>query len=307
VDESVKIWEKPVEDQVYLIAGWRQWADAGSISSGLPPYLTDQLEATKIGEITSDDFYLFQIPGTHHLLRPVVKLEEGYPQSMEVKKNEFFYADSDGKGLITFIGDEPHLKIDRYADAFFDAVDYLGIKRVIAVGGVYGAMPYDKDRDISCAYSLREMKDELSDYAVRFSEYEGGTTIGTYLVDQAKRRGIEFVVFYAFVPAYDFSQPSLSVQGMRIETDFKAWYDLARRFNHMFDVEIELAELERRSTELRRSMDAKISELERKLPQLEVREYLAELDEEFTERHFSPLGDVWERGLSDLFGDESED
>jgi predicted ATP-grasp superfamily ATP-dependent carboligase len=290
-----------------MLAGWRQWADAGSISSGLPPYLIEKTGAAKIGEIAPESFYLFQIPGTHHLLRPVVKLKDGYRQSLEPRANELYYASAGGKGLVIFLGDEPHMNADRYAEAFFDAVEHLGVKRVVAVGGVYGAMPYDKDREVSCVYSLPKMKAELEDYAVRFSDYEGGTTIGTYLVDRAETRGIEFIVFYAFVPAYDFSEPASLVQGMRIETDFKAWYDLVRRFSHMFELDIDTTELEGHSEELRQSMDAKVAELESKMPQLNVREYLAALDDAFTELYFSPLGDVWERGLSDLFDDDMEE
>jgi hypothetical protein len=150
------------------------------------------------------------------------------------------------------------------------------------------------------------MKDELADYAVTFSNYEGGVSIGTYLVDRAEEKGIEYVVFYALVPAYDFEQPSTLVQGMRIENDFKAWYDLLRRFNHMFEMEIDLSELETYSDELLSSMDAKVAELEEKMPQLNVREYMEQLTREFTERPFMPLGDVWERGLRDIFTDPED-
>jgi proteasome assembly chaperone (PAC2) family protein len=303
MDELVKLWQTPTAEKIFMLAGWQQWADAGSISSGLPQYLVERMQATKIGEIASESFYLFQIPGTHHLLRPVIELEEGYRQSLETKKNEFFYWGDEQVGLVIFLGEEPHMNADRYAEAFFDAVEALSVQRVAAVGGVYGAMPYDKDRDISCVYSMRTMKEELEEYAVRFSNYEGGTTIGTYLVDRAEGREAEFVVFYAFVPAYDFSQPSNLAQGMRIETDFKAWYDLLRRIDHMFDLSLDLSELEQQSEELRQSMDQKIEELEQKMPQLNVREYLEQVEDGFSEKRFSPLGDVWERGLSDLFDD----
>ena len=304
MDELVKLWERPRAEEIYMIAGWRQWADAGSISSGLPQYLVEQTEARKIGEIEPDGFYLFQIPGTHHLLRPEIKLNEGYRQELRLPKNELFYVGDGEKGLAIFLGDEPHMNADRYAEAFLDAVQELGVKRVAVVGGVYGAMPYDKDRDVSCVYSLREMKDELEKYAVRFSNYEGGTTIGTYITDRAEHREVELFVFYAFVPAYDFSQLSTLVQGMRVENDFRAWHELMRRFDYMFDLGIELSDLERKSNELVSSMDAKIEELDGKLPQLDVREYLERLTSDFTERPFSPpLSDVWERGLRDLFDD----
>jgi hypothetical protein len=148
------------------------------------------------------------------------------------------------------------------------------------------------------------MKNELEKYAVRFSDYEGGTTIGTFIVDRAEPLGVEFLVFYAFVPAYDFSDISSQVQGMRVENDFKAWYDLLRRFNHMFELGIDLSDLRRKSDELLASMDAKIDEVDTKLPELEVRAYLSRLADDFTERPFMPLSDVWERGLRDLFDDE---
>ena len=303
MDDLVELWEKPTAEEKYMIVGWHQWADAGAISSGLPDYLINHTNARKIGEIKPDGFYLFQIPGTHHFLRPEVKLDEGYRQSLSTRKNEIFYSGDDRQGLVIFLGDEPHLNAEQYATAFFDAVEALEIRRVIVVGGVYGSMPYDKDRDVSCVYSLQHLKAELADYAVRFSNYEGGATIGTYLVDQAEKRGIEFIVFYAFVPAYDFSELSTLLQGIRIENDFKAWYDLMRRFNHMLDLGLDLSGLEQQSSELISSMHDKVAEIARKMPQLNVKAYMDKLSEEFTERPFMPLDEVWERELGDLFED----
>ncbi len=305
MDTLIELWEKPEAEEIYMIAGWRQWADAGSISSELPAYLINKTSARKIGRIKPDGFYLFQIPGTHHLLRPEIKLEDGYRQEIEHRKNEIYYTGDEKKGLVIFMGDEPHMNEERYAEAFFDLTDALNVKRVAAVGGVYGPMPYEKDREISCAYSLRSMKQDLSNYAVKLSNYEGGSTIGTYLVDRAEHRETEFFVFYAFVPSYDFGQISLSQQpGIRIETDFKAWYDLMRRINHMFDLGVDLTELQQESADLIESMTEKVEELEKEIPQLNVKEYIDKLGKEFVEMTFMPLDDVWERELGDLFDDE---
>lgn len=306
MSELVELWDKPAADEKYLIAGWRQWADAGAISSGLPEYLIEQTEAQQVGEIKENGYYLFQIPGTHHFLRPEIKFEEGYRVEMRKRRNEFYYAGSGVDGLFLFMGDEPHLNEERYAQAFLDAVEELGVKRVAAVGGVYGSMPYDKDRQVSCTYSIKSMKEELDKYALRYSNYEGGATIGSYFVDQAANRGIEFLVFNAFVPAYDFNPNANVPQGISIENDFRAWYDLMRRFNYMFNLRIDLSDLDRRSEALTSSMDEKISEMERKMPQLKVREYMAEVASDFTENPFMPLDDMWERELGDLF-DTMED
>ncbi len=304
MQDLFELWETPRAKEKYMIAGWRQWADAGSISSGLPQYLIDKTNARRIGELNSEDYYLFQIPGTHHFLRPQVKLEEGYRLSMSTHNNEFFYTGDNEQGLVIFLGDEPHLRVEQYADAFFDMVRTLGVKRVAAVGGVYGAVPYNKDREVSCVYSLKTMKDELSRYALRFSDYEGGTTLCTYLADQAEQRGIEFLAFYGFVPAYDFSQMSTSVQGFSIENDFKAWYDLVKRFNHMFNLTLDLSDLEAESGQLLLSIEAEIDKLEEQTPGLQIREYIETLAEDFTEKRFIPLGDMWTRGLRDLFDND---
>jgi proteasome assembly chaperone (PAC2) family protein len=306
MDNLLDLWEKPTSEECYLLAGWRQWADAGSVSSALPQYLVEQTEAAKIGRIKSDSFYLFQIPGAHAFLRPEIKLEDGYRRSLQVKKNELFFTGSPKKGLFIFMGEEPHLNMERYAETFFDAVEALGVKRVVALGGVYGAVPFNKDRQISSVYSLPRMKRELEEYAVGFSNYEGGVSIGSYLADMAEQRGVEYCTLYAFVPAYDFSSLSPDLQGIMIEHDYRAWYELLRRLNHMFGMQLDLTDLARRSDELTLAVEAKLSMLERRMPQVNLKQFMAELAADFSETPFMPLDDVWERELGDLFADEEE-
>ncbi len=303
MDERVQLWETPTNSEMVMIAGWHQWADAGSISSGLPAYLIEKLDTRKIGEISRDRFFLFQMPGAHHLLRPEVHTKEGVVQDMRIIKTELYYTELGGKGLLIFLGEEPHVNEEEYAEAFFDIVEQLGVKRVIAVGGVYGAMPYNKDRDISCVFSMEEMRKEMEDYAVRFSNYEGGTTIGSYLAYHAGQRQQEYICFHGFVPAYDFGQVMLPAQSVRIEDDVKAWYDIMRRADFMFHLGMDLSELRIQSDELIHSMEEQLEELSQQAPQLDVQSYLQKLDEEFTENPFMPLDDVWERELGDLLDD----
>jgi proteasome assembly chaperone (PAC2) family protein len=302
MNDLIELWEKPAPGK-YLIAGWQQWADAGEVSSGLPQYLIEQTLAEKIGQIKPDDFYLFQMPGTHHLLRPLVRLQDGYPEEMEQRRNEFFLTSDDHDGFLIFLGEEPHLNEEEYAEAFLDALEELGIKRVAAMAGVYGAVPYDRDRNISSVYSLPYMKEELAKYAVKFSNYEGGTTISMYLAHRAGMRGVEFFRFCAFVPSFNFSKASTLVQPVAVDTDYKAWYDIMTRLDYMFDLDIDLSDLERRSEELISAWDEKIEQMAVAMPQLGVRAYLEKVNEEFSEMSFFPLSDIWEEGLDHLFDD----
>ncbi len=306
MDELLRFQELPKTQNLYMIAGWRQWADAGSISSELPQYLIEQTNAQKIGELKPYGFYVFQVPGTHHMFRPVIQLEEGYRQTLQKNSNEFYYFGDETNGLVIFLGDEPQMNVERYTEAFCEACLTLGVKRVVALGGVYGAMPYDRDRRVSCLFSLPAMKASLEDLAVQFSNYEGGATIGAYMVDHAEEVGLEMVDFYAFVPAYNFSQSSVDPQGLSIENDYKAWLDVMRRINHLFGMALDLTDLQQRSDELLTTMEQKLAALEEEMPELNVRAFMAQLEEDFTEQPFLPLGDVWAEELDDLFGDFEE-
>jgi proteasome assembly chaperone (PAC2) family protein len=304
MSELVELWEKPEADQMYMVVGWRQWADAGSVSSGLPEYLVQQMGGRQIGSMRSDGFYIFQVPGTHDLVRPVVKFEEGYPSELEIRRNDFFYAEDNQNGYLILLGDEPHLDIERYVKALLDTAASLRVKRVIGLGGVYGELPYDKERMISATYSLPHMKDEIQSLAVNLSDYHGGASIGSYLARRAGDRGMEYVGFYAFVPTYDFSSFAEIGNTIRIENDYMAWLGIMRRMKFMLKMDLDLADLEEKSQRLVKVVDDKMEEFDNLAPQVGVRDYLSRLSEDFTEIPFEPLDDFWEdeiRRLMDKF------
>ena len=301
MDDLLELKEMPIAEETYMIAGWRQWADAGSTSSKLPRYLIDQTNAERIGGIRSEGFYLFQIPGTHQWLRPRIKLEEGHRKELQTRRNEFFYAGDDQKGLVVFRGEEPHLSVERYADAFLDAVEALAVRRVVAVGGVHRAVPYDKDRQRSCIYSLAKIKEELAKYAIELPGREGGASIGTYLAHRAEEREIAYLALYASVPFYNFGNSSASFTGIQLESDYQAWYDVMKRLNHMLELELDLSDLERKSRQLVAIVRTQIDEMDRKTPQLKIRERIAEMTQDFVETSFLPLSEMWERELRHLF------
>jgi proteasome assembly chaperone (PAC2) family protein len=301
----INLWELPKAEKVYMIAGWRQWADAGSVSSGLPQYIIQRTKAREIGEIYPRDFYLFQFPGTHDLVRPLVKFEDGHPKFLQTQRNDFFYSGDERKGLVIFNGDEPHLNVEDYVQSLLDAAEMLKVERIVGLGGVYGEMPYNKERMISSLYSLPKLKAELSDLAVDFSDYQGGASIGSYLSYRAGEREIEYISFYAFVPTYDFSNIKELGNTIRIENDFMAWLGIMQRLNYMLKLDFDLADLEEKSERLVKLVDAKVEELEKSVPQSGIREYLDRLTDQFEEKPFSPLDDVWEDEIRRLF-DEND-
>jgi proteasome assembly chaperone (PAC2) family protein len=301
MDDYISLFDIPKADKLYMIAGWRQWADAGSISSGLPKYLIQKMNARKIGAISPEGFYLFQIPGTHDLVRPVVKFKEGFPEYLQKQSNEFFFSGDQKVGLVIFLGDEPHLDAERYISAFLYVAKSLDIKRIVGVGGVYGELPYNKERMISSIYSHAHIRTELNELNVNLSDYQGGASIGSYLCKKAIEENLQYVSFYGFVPTYNFSMMVQGINGISIENDFMAWLGILRRIKHMLDLDIDLSELELKSENLIKVMDDKIDEIEEKTPDLNVREYLERIDNEFEEKLFHPREDFWEEQLGRLF------
>lgn len=308
--ETIELSEIPKADEVYMLAGWRQWADAGSISSGLPQYLIQHLSAWRIGEIHRQGFYFFQIPGTHDLVRPIVKFDSGYPVSLKSQHNDIFYVRIKEKGLVIFLGDEPHMDIDRYVDAFLQVSRRLNVRRIVGLGGVYGEVPYAKERLVSSVYSMPRLKELLENLSVELSNYHGGASIGSVICRRAGEQGIEYVSFYAFVPTYDFSEIAEVGSSIRIENDFMAWLGVMRRVNYLLKMNIDLSDLAEKSSKLIDFLDKKVEEIDRLGSGNEVHDYMKKLADSFAEQTFDPLDDVWEqalRRLSDKFEDQEPD
>lgn len=300
---ALNLWERPTARHINMVVGWRQWADAGSISSALPEYLVELTGAKPIGEILADDFYFFQMPGTHHFLRPVIELTDGITQNLERPRTQIFYAGDEETGLLIVLGDEPHLHVERYTAALYTLAATFNVRYAATIGGVYGTIPHDKERYISCAYSLPSMKEVLDGYAVHYSNYTGGVTISSYLVARAAEQKQAWLALHALVPAYDFDDEGGAPRGLRIEDDYRAWYDILRRLNHLFQLSLNLNDLERQSEELGRGMDEQLAALEHDLPSFDLPSFLDQLHADFTELLFEPLDDVWTEGLDDLFKD----
>lgn len=302
--DVLELWEQPDAKELYMIVGWRQWADAGSISSNLPQYLINMTQARQIGTIHSEEFYLFQIPGTHDLVRPEVTFVDGFPDELESPENHFYYAGEGERGVLFFLGDEPQLHVERYIAALLDAAQQLNVRSIISLAGVYGELPYDRERSVSAIYSLPELKERLEELAVTFSDYQGGASISSVLCRRAMEREVAHVGFYAFVPTYDFTNVPEIGNAIRIENDFMAWLGVMRRVNRLLGLEFDLGDLEEKSEGLVQTVDAKVAELDEMAPALGVRDYMRELSDSFEERPFEPLGSVWEDELNRLFDDE---
>ena len=262
-DQLVIFEEKPPNSE-YLIAGWRrQWSDGGGISGGLPRYLIEKMGAKKIGELgptVSDLCYPFQVAGTHDTFRPLVSYQDGLPTKPMHRENYFYDA---GNGLIIFRGQEPWFRIDIFAEAFFQAINELGVKQTAAIEGVNGPVPPQRERRITCVYSRADMRDTLENYGMQFSSYGSeerrGPTIAMALVTMAHFNYPDLDMFRigAMAPMFPFVTSNNEQVG--ISRDHRSFYDIMRRLKSMFQLDVDLSELQTRgdneSKELQERLD----------------------------------------------------
>ena len=233
----------------YLLAGWRrQWSNGGRISSGLPRYLIEKNGGRQVGqfsEYVNRMCYPFQVAGTHDAFRPSAAFNEGLPSVAMSRQNSFYEI---GSGLVVFLGEEPWYRLDIYAEAFFSAIQELGVQQTVAVEGVNGPAPPDLERRITCVYSRAEMREQLERHGVQFSSYGSrgrqGPTIGMALVSVAHYQYPEVQMFRmgAMAPMYPFMTSNNNQLG--ITQDHRAYYDILRRLRSLFKIEMDLSELE---------------------------------------------------------------
>ncbi len=246
-EELFTFTDKPEAN--HLIAGWRrQWSNGGRISSGLPRYLIEKNGGRQIGQMSeyvNRMCYPFQVAGTHDAFRPAAAFHEGLPSSAMSRQNSFYEI---GNGLLVFLGEEPWYRLDIYSEAFFTAIADLGIRQTVAVEGVNGPAPPDLERRITCVYSQAQMREQLERYGVQFSSYGSrgrqGPTIGMALVSVAHYEYPDVQMFRmgAMAPMYPFMTSNNNQLG--ITQDHRAYYDILRRLRSLFDIEMDLSELE---------------------------------------------------------------
>jgi proteasome assembly chaperone (PAC2) family protein len=287
LETDLLILERETIKQVqptYMVAGFNQWANSGNVSSGIPEYLIEKLNARRVGHIRKGDFYIFQLPGNHFMFRPPVKYVEGYEEDYQEEPiNDFHYAEIDGKGLIIFIGTEPNLHEDLYVKTILDAAEELDVKRIIVPAGVGGEVPYYKERHISATYSLKRMQKELKDYALAFSNYDRNATIGMVINHYSKVRGIESIRMTALTPTYQIP--------ITITTDKKAMYDILRRIRYMFDIDLDLSDLERGYKQQNLDIESVLKKLYITNPEMvsQIENYMERIGESFEELKFEEL------------------
>lgn len=258
---SLTIYGKLSFEGPSLVMGFSGWMDGGSVSTDTIEYLKDKLKAKKFAEIDPKEFYIFNLPGTMEQVsqfRPYTKIRDGFLADFAYPKNEFFGTEKGG--VILFSGKEPNLRWDEYANCIFELGEKFGVRKMYFVGSVAGPTPHTREPRISCSVSSRALKAKLKAYDVRFTNYEGPASITTLLNKLSKDKGIETTNFVAEIPIYVQTKNPKAIEAV------------IRRLVRLLDIDIDLGELARMSSEFEKNMDkavAKYPELAKEIKKLE--------------------------------------
>jgi len=186
----------------YLLAGFAGWPDGGGVSTGVVDFLVSYLAAERIGEIPLDDLYIASSPSSAS--RPVVQIQQGLIQSLHFPVNEIYawQSQSEAPDLILLQGIEPDLNWQEFVEAVMECIEVFGVQRVYTVGGYLDYAPHTRVPRISATVTHPELHKALSAYDVEQADYEGPTSIQSYLLAHCQSVGVEGIGLWAGTPSY---------------------------------------------------------------------------------------------------------
>jgi proteasome assembly chaperone (PAC2) family protein len=273
MEESEKLVfsQKPVLRRPYIVCGLTGWVDGGEVATGGVKYLIKQFAAKKFAEMPASHYHIFQIPGADSL-RPLVRMEEGVIVEHHFPKNQFFYAQlpSSDHDLILFLGTEPSMNWEDYANSIVDVAKEFNAERLYVLGGVLDKTPHTREPRVSSSCTGAAVRDELRRYNVTFSNREGPTTFNTTLLYFCQMRDLEGVSFSVRATYY----PEFNIV---IPYNPKSIRALLVRLKHLMQIDLSLEGL----SDGIKDFEGKLEFMRKQSPKFNT--YVEELEKDYIE------------------------
>jgi proteasome assembly chaperone (PAC2) family protein len=226
-----------LEDATLLLA-LTGWMDGGSVSTGTVRQFMGNREVDEIARIDADPFCIYNFPGSMDVaavFRPHVRYEDGRVLEINMPQNAFFCAPE--AKLVFFLGQEPNLKWQAFADCIFAVCREVGISRIIFIGSFGGSVPHTREPRLYGSVSHEHLKQVLRDNSVTASDYEGPSSFATLLLAQAPPHDLEMLSFAAEIPGYLEGENPVSIEAV------------TRRMARILSLPVNLEKLRRTSDE----------------------------------------------------------
>jgi proteasome assembly chaperone (PAC2) family protein len=230
-------------------------------------FLSTRWEAKKLAEIDPEEFYNFA------RVRPHVRIEEDFSRAITWPENTFYYHVDPllDRDFVLLLGIEPNLKWRTFCQEIIDVAQRVGVTSMLSLGGLIADVPHTVPPRLTAFSSDPELTDRFPELALRRSRYEGPTGIVGVLSDTFTKAGIPVGSVWGNVPHYISASPNPKVT-----------HALLTRLSKLYDLGLELSELERAGRRFERQVNEALAhnpEVAQYVKQLEAREDQAESDE----------------------------
>ena len=283
---SVKITAWPNLRQPVMVCGVNGWVDGGQAATGSVKYLLRKLMTTGFATMPSAPFSISQLPGQLSL-RPRIRMEDGLVKEHRFPQNRFFYWVNPyaSKDLIFFLGAEPNMNWEEYAETLLSIVEDFSVVRIYFLGGILDKTPHNREPDIFCSCSSPKLKDEMKGYGVYFSDYEGPGSFGSFLLYLCQQKDIQMVRLTtrsSYYPEFNVMIPR-SPRAIRV---------LVKKLSSLFQLKLDLSDLDGEIE----ALDEKFRLMARQDPRF--RAYIEELGK-------SDIAEIPPEGLLDISASEA--
>lgn len=274
--ENVKFESKPSLRSPYIICGLNGSFNTGNASVGGIDYLISQFDAVKFAEIPASRYHVYQIPGIDSL-RPTFKMEDGILTESHLPRNEFYYAKntSPEHDLILLHAEEPSLNWEEYAEAVVALASHFGATRLYSICSLLDVSPYTREPLISCTCTDTNVKQEMEEYHVTFSNRHGMGNFGQMLIYTCQKNGLEGVNFTVRVPCYPEFNVFLGDSPKSVKAVLVRLKDLMNIDMNFDELDSEIVDMEGKLDFVRQQnqkFNALIEELEKKYIEMPYQE-----------------------------------
>lgn len=254
----------------YLIAGFAGWPNGGGVSTDVVDFLRSYLAAERIGEITAENLYVHTSPSLAS--RPVVTIRQGVVKGLRFPTNDLYAWQGNGRthDLVLLLGIEPDLHWQQFADAILECMQAFGVRRLYTIGGYLDYAPHTRVPRISAVTTHETLQKELEKYNVDLTDYEGPTSIQSYLLALCHEQGIEGISLWGSTPSY--------IQGAYP----KVTQCMLELLSNMWCLPLELDMLEEQSAELETSLHEQIDN------NPELADYIKRLEQAYDQTEDEP-------------------
>lgn len=269
--DSLIFHARPTLRSPYIVCGLNGWVNGGDVSVGGTRYLIGQFDGTIFAEMSTAPYHVYQVPGVESL-RPIFKIQDGLIKDSYLPRNQFYYAvnPASDHDLIFFLGSEPNLNWEEYADTVVNLACDFGASRLYTFGAVLDRSPYTREPKMSCTCTGIKVKSEMEKYNVNFSSREGPASFNIMLLHACQKRGLDGVNLTVRAPYY----PEFNIT---IDYSAKSIKAILLRLKHLMHLEMNFDELDKAIVEL----EGKLDFIRQQNPQFGS--YIEELEKDYVE------------------------